>query len=201
LNQRWPHLLLRPEVAQRLNLYERYRETAAYDAPYRSINEFIIGHHLTRMQLSARLENCTIIAAAYGVDYRWPLWDQRLVQQYLSTPSIEKVGPQGMGRYLHRRAIDGVVPRRVTWKPSKDMGYSVQRAKPREAALRQITTWAGEMEAKLHPALETVIDRTKLRQQIQQLESGKVIESNIPIMQNLNHLHWLNQWFSLEDGS
>ncbi len=124
-NQRWPHQLLRPETVQRLDLYERYMETAIYDAPYRRINDFILQHHLKKMQLTARLENCTVMAAAYGVDYCWPLWDVRLVQQYLSTPSIEKVGPKGMGRYLHRRAIDGVVPKRVAWKPSKDMGYAV----------------------------------------------------------------------------
>jgi len=98
--QRWPHQLLRPEVVQRLNLYERYMETARYDAPYRRINDFILQHHLRHMQLTARLEDCTLMAAAYGVDYRWPLWDARLVQQYLSTPGIEKVGPKGIGRYL-----------------------------------------------------------------------------------------------------
>ncbi|NRD90386.1 hypothetical protein C8024_14330 [Sphingopyxis sp. BSNA05] len=52
------------------------------------------------------------MAASYGIDYRWPLWDKRLVQQYLSTPIIERAGPGGIGRYLHRRAITGTVPDR-----------------------------------------------------------------------------------------
>lgn len=31
------------------------------------------------------------------------------MQQYLSTPSVWKYG-EGTGRYLHRRAISGIVP-------------------------------------------------------------------------------------------
>ena len=92
-NKRWPHQPLRESVVERLNLYNIFIETARYDAPYRSINDFIINHLVEDPFVAARHENCTLMAESYGVDYRWPLWDVRLVQQYLSTPSIEKVGP------------------------------------------------------------------------------------------------------------
>lgn len=51
--------------------------------------------------IATQLENYTLMAAAHG--------DVRLVQPYLSTPSIEKVGPRDLGRYVLRRAIDGKV--------------------------------------------------------------------------------------------
>ncbi len=197
-NQRWPHQLLRPEVVQRLNLHERYMETAIYDAPYRRTNDFILQHHLQRMQLTTRLENCTVMAAAYGVDYRWPLWDTRLVQQYLSTPSIEKVGPKGMGRYLHRRAIDGIVPKRVAWKPSKDMGYGQLLAKMKSTGIIRVANSAKELETTLHPALKELIDVNKFRQQISQASKGQADDGFVfDFTRATGALRQLNTWFNL----
>lgn len=197
--QRWPHQLVRPEVVQRLDLYARYMETAVYDAPYRRINDFILQHHLQRMRLTARLEDCTLMAAAYGVDYRWPLWDVRLVQQYLSTPGIEKVGPRGIGRYLHRRAIDGVVPRRVAWKPSKDMGYVRLHQDMRSTGVIQIAEQAGQVEATLHPALEAIIDRDRWRLQIARARQSQVDAGfAFQFRRSSNAIAWLSQW--LRDG-
>ena len=169
--ERWPHQLLQPQVVERLNLHHEYMETARYDAPYRRINDFIRQGLLTMPYIATRLENCTLMAASYGVDYRWPLWDVRLVQQYLSTPSLEKLGPQGMGRYLHRRAIQGVVPQRVAWKPSKDMGYGALRERQAEGLPRLAQT-AKDLEADLHPSLEKLVDRPKWRGQIQTVLEG-----------------------------
>ncbi|TRW91951.1 asparagine synthase-related protein [Candidatus Methylobacter oryzae] len=198
--QRWPHQLLRPEVVLRLNLYERYMETARYDAPYRRINDFILQHHLQRMELTARLEDCTLMASAYGVDYRWPLWDSRLVQQYLSTPGIEKVGPKGIGRYLHRRAIDGIVPKRITWKTEKDMGENYQ-LKNINRHIAQISELGRQLDGNLHPGLAELIDRDKFRQQIKQTEliPANDIRHRLS-MRNISHIHWLNRWLHHNDN-
>jgi asparagine synthase (glutamine-hydrolysing) len=165
-NARWPHQLLRPEVIERLNLHEEYLETARYDAPYRRINDFILKRLLPMPHIATRLENCTLMAAAYGVEYRWPLWDVRLVQQYLSTPSIEKVGPKGIGRYLHRRAIDGIVPGPVAWKPSKNMGSRAALQQPRGNGQSDKADRLRVLEGELHPDLAQLIDRPKLKAQI-----------------------------------
>jgi asparagine synthase (glutamine-hydrolysing) len=173
--ERWPHQLLQQSVVERLNLHHEYMETARYDAPYRRINDFILQGLLTMPYIATRLENCTLMAASYGIDYRWPLWDVRLVQQYLSTPSLEKVGPQGMGRYLHRRAIEGVVPQRVAWKPSKDMGYGalIERWKD---DLPRLAQTAQHLEADLHPTLAELVDRPKWRGQIQTVLEGSNLD-------------------------
>lgn len=198
-NQRWPHQLVRPELIRRLNLYERYMDTAIYDAPYRRVDDFILHHHLKRMQLTARLENCTVMAAAYGVDYRWPLWDARLVQQYLSTPGIEKVGPKGIGRYLHRRAIDGVVPRRVAWKPSKDMGYARLQQEMNHNGIVQVAESARRLATRLHPAIEELIDPDKFREQIERAALGQADGAFAFAFRRSTHAaRWLNAWFSNE---
>ncbi len=95
------------------------RSATRWDAAFESVNGFVIQDRLMPL-LSTRTAECSVVAAGYGVEYRWPLLDRRLLQQYLSTPAVWKYG-RGASRYLHRRAIDGVVPDKVTWKPTKDM--------------------------------------------------------------------------------
>lgn len=160
-----PHLLLRDGLFERLLIDDLYLETARYDAPFRRINDFVLDR--LAPLITNRLENCTLIAGSFGVEYCWPLLDVHLVQQYLSTPAIEKYGPKGMGRYLHRRAIDGVVPARVAWKPTKDMGYA-RLAQERLSAtgLQDVIKQARRQAAHLHPALEELIDPEKFRKQI-----------------------------------
>ena len=115
-----------------------------------------------------------MVSAAYVIDYRWPLWDVRLIQQYLSTPAIEKVGPKGIGRYLHRRAISGTVPDKVTWKPSKDMGYARVHQEMQESGIVEIAEMAHHDEAGLHPALEELLDLPKWRRPIDRPAKGDV---------------------------
>ena len=194
-NLRWPHQLVNQAVVERLNLHHQYMETARFDAPYRKINDFILKFLIEAPYVSARFESCTLTAAAYGVDYRWPLWDVRLVQQYLSTPSIEKVGPNGVGRYLHRRAIDHVVPKRVAWKPSKDMGYGQLRQKRESQGMTKLVTSAERHERYLHPALVSIIDRTKFKKQIEQAKNGKWDETFFfSFARSLSAISWLNLW-------
>ncbi|MDM4769038.1 asparagine synthetase B [Solimonas sp. SE-A11] len=190
-NERWPHQPLRAEVVAAYGLREAYFATAIYDAPYRRTNDFILQHLLQQAFIPARLESCTLAAASWGIEYRWPLWDARLVQQYLSTPSIEKRGPGRMGRYLHRRAIDGVVPQRVAWKPSKDMGApssSSHLGLATEASARRHQALLHD----LHPALVDLVDVARLRAQLgisfAQGSAGALIG------QHFTALHMLNRW-------
>ena len=194
--ERWPHHLLRHEIVDRLDLHQEYMETARYDAPYRRINSFILDGLMPMPYIAARLDNCTLMGASYGIDYRWPLWDVRLVQQYLSTPSIEKVGPRGMGRYLHRRAIDAVVPKRVAWKPSKDMGYG-QLHKAQNQRLQILATDTEHWLADLAPALVDLIDQNKLQRQLQQLKQGAGERDQalgFVFTQQIARLHQLHRW-------
>ena len=70
---------------------------------------------------TGRLESSALYAGTYGVEYRFPMFDRRLIQFFLKVPSIEK-RHRSMGRYLHRRAMAGRIPNSILWQPSKEMG-------------------------------------------------------------------------------
>lgn len=113
--------LLRDDEMQRLNLYRECISAVSEPAQFATVNAYAI-NRLSAPFLATRLENCTLMASAYGVEYVWPLLDARLLQQWLSTPSVWKVGPHGTTRYLHRRAVEPAGPPEMVWIRSKDMG-------------------------------------------------------------------------------
>ncbi len=73
-----------------------------------------IGHQ----HVSQRLEYSYAAAAQYGVQYRYPLLDIRLLQLCLSFPAWTKNRP-GMDRYLFRQAITGLVPEEIRLRSDK----------------------------------------------------------------------------------
>lgn len=112
--------ILTDETLRDLRIEGRVRQAAVFDAPFERVNRFVLENRLGP-HVSTRTAECSLVASAHGIDYRWPLLDRVLIQQYLSTPTVWKYA-NGQGRYLHRRAISGIVPAKVTWKPGKDMG-------------------------------------------------------------------------------
>lgn len=194
---RWPYRILRDDVVEKYNIYHRYMETARYDAPYRSINDFILQHLLKLPYIPVRLENCSLMAASYGIEYCWPLLDARLVQKYLSTPSIEKAGPKGVKRYLHRKAIDGIVPERVAWKKTKDMGNSLYFRLAQKTVTNKLALMAQKLGDEIHPALKELIDYNRFDQQIvvaiNEHNSGEFLYA---LRFNLVSLFLLNNWLN-----
>ena len=73
---------------------------------------------ITHPHVSQRLEYCSLIARKYGVEYRYPLLDIRLIEFYLSVPTRLKAR-NGIGRYLIRRTIEGIVPEKIQWRNDK----------------------------------------------------------------------------------
>jgi asparagine synthase (glutamine-hydrolysing) len=197
MDARWPHQLVCDELVSELGLLERYRTRSAHDAPYRRINDFIL-HNRLRV-LSRRLETSALVAATYGVEYRYPLLDPRLIQQYLSTPAIEKAS-RHYGRCLHRRAVDGVVSPGVAWKHSKDMGpvISLQgQVGPWSVAAAELVREARRQRAALHPVLEEVVDVGRLDRQIAAAEDGRLDpNAEFQFRRNCTHLRDLNHWLS-----
>ena len=154
---RWSHNILHPEIIAQHDLQSAYFATAVYDEQFRSVNAFAMAR-MAEPFVPTRLENCTLMAASYGVDYAWPMWDQRLVQQWLSTPSIWKMGDGGIGRYLHRRAVAEVSAPMVAWKPSKDMGHAFSNAKiNNESNIPTLQKLLDQLEV-LPQAMQSIID-------------------------------------------
>jgi asparagine synthase (glutamine-hydrolysing) len=192
---RWPHQALSSELVEALGLQREYMETARHDAPYRRINDWILQGLLHMPYIASRFEAGTLLAGSYGVEYRWPLWDARLVQQYLSTPSLEKAGPKGMGRYLHRRAIQDVVPGRIAWKPSKDMGYAALHDGIRAARLISAADRMQQLDAELNAGVGALLDRSKLRRQIHDALQGHGDHDFLFMFEaTVNAIRWLDTW-------
>jgi len=102
-----------------------WREAGAYDLGGLTLGQLCLRRWEDRPGLVARLENCTLMAAGHGLDYRWPLLDVRLIAFFLAMPAEETLGPGGMDRYLHREAVAGVLPELVV-RHGKSMGPPVR---------------------------------------------------------------------------
>ena len=57
-------------------------------------------------------------SAAFQVEARYPFFDRRLIELCLSLPARQKLG-QGWTRLILRRAMSGILPETVRWRPSK----------------------------------------------------------------------------------
>jgi len=196
-HERWQHQLLREEIVNKYNVYQRYIGTACYDAPYRSVNQFILQHLFVQPFIATRLENCTLLAASYGIEYSWPLFDVRLIQQYLSTPAIEKCGPMGIGRFLHRRAIEDVVPKKIALKPSKDIGFHQVVERLDKYGITEIASIARNLHAELPPELTNLLEINKLQHQIERAAQGNADKDfSFAFRSTIKAMLWLNSWIS-----
>jgi asparagine synthase (glutamine-hydrolysing) len=67
---------------------------------------------------SYALEMADKASAAFGVEARYPFFDRRLIEFCLALPANQKLG-HGWSRWVLRRAMEGVVPAKVQWRPAK----------------------------------------------------------------------------------
>ena len=151
-------------MVKRYNLEERYFDTARFDAGYADLKKFTLEKRWMPF-VPTRMENYTLMASSRKIEYRWPLLDIRLVSLFLSIPSEENYY-RGMGRYLHRRAIDGIVPEMVAWKQDKYMG-PINIDNPLNTAGELLTA------SSLHPSMGEFVDIVKLEQQIKELSHSR----------------------------
>lgn len=76
-----------------------------------------------------RLENSHLFAQSRGMEYRYPLWDVKLIEFFYSLPSHLKY-QNGVDRYLYRKAMEGILPKEICWRRDKT-GATVPSAYPR----------------------------------------------------------------------
>jgi asparagine synthase (glutamine-hydrolysing) len=70
---------------------------------------------LHRNGIVDRIENSYCIGKSYGIEYRYPLLDVKLIEYYYNLPTILKY-KNGIGRYLLRKAIEDLVPDELCWR-------------------------------------------------------------------------------------
>ena len=152
--------VIKDNVCEQYKIPQRSTQRSSYDAGCLSINEFSLVNRWSP-DMVARLEDCSLAAALHGLEYRWPLLDVRLISFFLSIPSQYKLS-NGLPRYLHRKAIQGIVPEHLIWK-DKSMGGPLisQSSQSRMPEKNEILDIEEMQFSTLHPKIQAVIDEEK----------------------------------------
>jgi len=103
-------LALNNEFSERMKIKERYffkfRKNYKLTLQEKNIERICHPH------VSQRLEYCSTATRKFGIEYRYPLIDKRLVEFYLSMP-IRLKARNGINRYAIRKAIEEFVPEKI----------------------------------------------------------------------------------------
>lgn len=116
-----------------------------------------------------RLEYCSIAAAAHRLEYRYPLLDIRLLEFHLAVPSRLK-RKDGYGRYLFRRAIEGIVPPEIQWRTDKTMA-AIPSARHR--LIRDAQAIESLIRRSKHNQAASYIDLEQMSKRLEQIVNMK----------------------------
>ncbi|MCG8609493.1 MAG: asparagine synthase-related protein [Pseudomonadales bacterium] len=188
----WSNTCLKDDVLESYQLKQQLMAFIGRNAPVPNLRQYMVEKSWSPY-IPTRLENCSLMASGYNIEYRWPLLDIRLIQLVLSIPSDENYF-RGYNRYLHRRAIDGVVPEKITWKANKNMG-------PQVSGIGPFVQWDFQDHLQhLHPVLKDMIDHKKLVKSLDQIEAlersndQNAAWNKFYIQRSLTPILYLNEW-------
>lgn len=194
-SMRWSIQPLLTKIAAKYDLQSKNRQAESYDRGYSSINAFTLGNRWSPV-MTARLENCSLMAARYRLEYRWPLLDIRLLRFFLSVPAEQKLGPSGLGRYLHRRAVADLLPEEIIWR-DKSMGQPLSDTPDNTQPFETSAVKGGDKISDLigGTELEKIIDKDQylsLMQSISQKGHLRLIESGL-VRRTERLARWMRQ--------
>lgn len=109
--------LVRNNFAQQINLHQRIqtldtskkKPLTTREQHWLSLNQGVLPYTL---ELNDRC------AANFSLEVRHPFMDKRLVEFCLALPAEQKLS-NGFGRMVMRRALEGIIPEKVQWRPGK----------------------------------------------------------------------------------
>ncbi|MDF1653621.1 MAG: asparagine synthase-related protein [Coxiellaceae bacterium] len=184
--QRWPLNIVNDEYAERHLIKQKYFAFGNNQTIFNNLNKFILTYRW-KPYVTTRLENCALIANNYNVEYAWPLLDIKLIEAFLSIP-VELKNLHGISRYIHRKATEPFMPKKVAWKNSKSMGAALN---PKN----NIAVYAPPDDG-YHPLLKEVINIDKYREQIKKAHSTSTLTKGYRFQIKLNNIKVsaLNTW-------
>lgn len=144
----------RPYSQRRRALSVRQDHIAQFEAPF----------------LAEGLELFDRVLALFGIEGRYPFFDRRLAEYCLSLPADQKLA-DGYSRMVARRAMAGIMPEAVRWRPGK--GAPGLHVVPALRANRSSLTEFFERDAE---AVETWVDADDLRSICRRLTAGHAVE-------------------------
>jgi len=114
--EKYENLAINKSFSEELNIKARY--FAFHNKPDNSSLQVKGISRITHPHVSQRFEYCSLIARKYGIEYRYPLLDIRLIEYYLAMPTRLKV-QNGIGRYAVRKSVEGIIPEKIQWRNDK----------------------------------------------------------------------------------
>lgn len=109
---------LNPDFIEKINLAEHQRvlTNSRFRHPKNEREDHYVKLLSNIIQWTLEVQGKT--AAPFAVEVRYPFWDKRLVEFCLSLPARQKMR-HGLTRMIMRRAMDGILPKEVQWRPDK----------------------------------------------------------------------------------
>jgi asparagine synthase (glutamine-hydrolysing) len=113
---KYNQLAIAKDFEEKLNIKSNY--FSSFENNNNSSTQEINIERLTHPHVSQRLEYCSLAARKYGIEYRYPFFDKRLIEFYLSMPARLKAR-DGIQRYAIRQVVDGILPPEIQWRNDK----------------------------------------------------------------------------------
>ncbi|QKC80452.1 lasso peptide isopeptide bond-forming cyclase [Mesorhizobium sp. NZP2077] len=110
--------LVNPDLASRTDIVARFHRSGQMPPAARSSETLTHRWILSNGLVPHAFEVLDKAAANFGVEPRYPFWDKPLVEFCLALPGEQKLH-NGFGRYVLRRAMEGILPPAVQWRSDK----------------------------------------------------------------------------------
>ncbi len=104
------------EFTKAYPILKEYKYKPTFNSSKFKYSNHIIADKLLNSDISKRGESTTIAASNFGVIYRYPLLDIRLLQYFMSLPP-HMLYQDGVNRYIFRKTIENWVPKTVAYQP------------------------------------------------------------------------------------
>jgi asparagine synthase (glutamine-hydrolysing) len=117
------------------------------------------GHLLDSGHIPHRMEAWTTSGAAYGLIYRYPLLDRRVLDFCLGTPPDHFLGESEFARYLFRAATAGILPDTIRWQRTKTEPIGLQHIFNVVSQGMKLTFDQIQREKRDHPAAQWVYQK------------------------------------------
>jgi asparagine synthase (glutamine-hydrolysing) len=114
------NVLISQELKDRTGIEQRARSMLRSQSKWQFTHRARTEHWrcVTQALYAFTLEMADKASGAFAVEARYPFFDRRLMEFCLALPAEQKLG-QGWNRWVFRRAMEGVLPEEIQWRPKK----------------------------------------------------------------------------------
>jgi asparagine synthase (glutamine-hydrolysing) len=119
--------LIERSFMRRLDMRRRSRRLLRRKHPWYENTRFKHMEGLNDATYASALEAADKSTAAFGLEARYPFFDRRLIEFCVALPASQKFAG-GWNRIILRRAMEGILPREIQWRPGKgNLGLNFNR--------------------------------------------------------------------------